>query len=180
MEDEALEKALSGNLARINDWLRFAETKNAALLTFSSAWLVAICSIWSNDRAPLAIKISMLVAAPSVIVAALIALVSLLPRIQNKSSKDTAQQLTTQNLLFHGNLANLDIATSSNVLRNRYRPGIGKEVSGNHIQDLCTQIVETSVITKTKFTLFTNGAKSILVALVTAIIAFIIAHITAG
>jgi hypothetical protein len=37
---DALDKALSGVLSRTIDFLKFAETKNAALLTFAKAWLL--------------------------------------------------------------------------------------------------------------------------------------------
>ena len=47
---ETLEGALSSTLSRTIDFLKFAETKNAALLTFASAWLLALASLLASDR----------------------------------------------------------------------------------------------------------------------------------
>ncbi|WP_439360539.1 hypothetical protein [Bradyrhizobium sp. DASA03007] len=41
-QEDAFEKTLSTQLNRNIDFLKFAETKNAALLTFSSAWIMAL------------------------------------------------------------------------------------------------------------------------------------------
>jgi hypothetical protein len=46
---EALEKTLTGTLSRTVDFLKFAETKNAALLTFASAWLLALANVLASD-----------------------------------------------------------------------------------------------------------------------------------
>lgn len=37
-QQEAFEKILTSNLMRAIDFVKFAEAKNAALLTFNSAW----------------------------------------------------------------------------------------------------------------------------------------------
>src|SRR5262245_57066815 len=49
-QQEAFEKLLGSNLARVFDLVRFAETKNAALLTFASAWILAMLNLLSSDR----------------------------------------------------------------------------------------------------------------------------------
>jgi hypothetical protein len=49
-QQEAFEKLLGRNLARVFDLVRFAETKNAALLTFASAWILAMLNLLSSDR----------------------------------------------------------------------------------------------------------------------------------
>jgi hypothetical protein len=40
-QEEAFERLLTTSLARVIDFVKFAEAKNAALLTFNSAWIVA-------------------------------------------------------------------------------------------------------------------------------------------
>lgn len=170
MAEEVLEKILIGNLTRVNDWLRFAETKNAALLTFSSAWLVAICSLLSNERVPTLIKISLSFAFPFLLGGALIAVASLLPKFQKKDHGETAQQLTTKNLLFHGNICKLDIATANNAFSTRYRIAANGDFSPSHITDLSTQLVETSRVAERKFKLFTAGVYALVLAFFTAIL----------
>ena len=49
---EAFGGILSASLARVVDFLKFAETKNAALLTFASAWTLALINLLTGDRAP--------------------------------------------------------------------------------------------------------------------------------
>src|SRR4051812_42332530 len=49
---EAFAQVLSASLARVIDFLKFAETKNAALLTFASAWMFASITVVTGERAP--------------------------------------------------------------------------------------------------------------------------------
>lgn len=165
MSDDSIEKILLANLTRINDWVKFAETKNAALLTFSSAWLLAICSLWSNDKSPMAIRVGTISTVPLIIFAAAYSLISLIPEKQKKNAGDSALQLTTKNLLFHGNISKLDISTARNAMNSRYGTKDGVMVSSNHIDDLITQLVETSRIAEAKFANFNTGAKAVLIAI---------------
>ena len=48
-QQEAFEKLLSSVLGRVVDFLRFAEAKNAALLTFSSAWILASTTLLTGS-----------------------------------------------------------------------------------------------------------------------------------
>lgn len=170
MNDEDLERLLVGNLSRINEWLRFAETKNAALLTFCSAWLVAMCSLWANNTAPAIIQWAMTAASPFIIAAALCSLASLLPVSQRKVPGQTARELSTKNILFHGNIAHLDLATAGQAFQTRYGSSATDQGMKNHIIDLITQLVETSQVTTRKFSLFTSGARLVLVAIIAALL----------
>lgn len=49
-QEEQFEKIMTANLARIVDFLKFAETKNAALLTFCSAWILAILGALASQK----------------------------------------------------------------------------------------------------------------------------------
>lgn len=42
---ENYEKLLSASLAPVTDWLKFSETKNAALLALASGWTVAATNV---------------------------------------------------------------------------------------------------------------------------------------
>jgi hypothetical protein len=50
-QEESYEKILAADLQRVIDFLKFAEAKNGALLTFASAWILAIIGLLSGDRA---------------------------------------------------------------------------------------------------------------------------------
>ena len=48
-QEEAFEKILSSQLTRTIDFVKFAETKNAALLTFSSAWIIGAINLLTGQ-----------------------------------------------------------------------------------------------------------------------------------
>ena len=77
----ALEKILSSSLSRVIDFLKFAETKNTAMLTFASAWMVLIINLVAGDRALLdGMKTALPVALALFGAAALVAIWSFLPK----------------------------------------------------------------------------------------------------
>ena len=77
----ALEKILSSSLSRVIDFLNFAETKNTAMLTFASAWMVLIINLVAGDRALLdGMKTALPVALALFGAAALVAIWSFLPK----------------------------------------------------------------------------------------------------
>ncbi|CAN7774351.1 hypothetical protein [Caballeronia sp. LjRoot31] len=50
-QEEMYEKLMAANLARTVHFIKFAETKNAALLTFCSAWMLGVPSLLSSGKA---------------------------------------------------------------------------------------------------------------------------------
>lgn len=81
-QQEAFEKLLGSNLARVFDLVRFAETKNAALLTFALAWILAMLNLLSSDRTlPPGFAPAFLAALPLFALAALVCVMSFLPKI---------------------------------------------------------------------------------------------------
>src|SRR5262249_39681154 len=79
---EAFGGVLSATLARVVDFLKFAETKNAALLTFASAWTFASINMLTGDRAPAGIiGGAFWVALILFSAAAVVAIVSFLPKL---------------------------------------------------------------------------------------------------
>src|SRR4051812_43341591 len=106
---EAFSNVLSGTLARVVDFLKFAETKNAALLTFASAWTFASINTLTSDRAPVGIVGSAFrLALVLFAVAAVVAVFSLLPKLNLQSlHRDPAQP---KNLLYFGHIAEFDTA----------------------------------------------------------------------
>jgi hypothetical protein len=49
-QEEAFEKILSTQLGGTIDFVKFAETKNAALLTFSSAWIIGTINLLTGPN----------------------------------------------------------------------------------------------------------------------------------
>lgn len=79
--DEIYENVLLAKLQQVIDFLKFAETKNATLLTLASALSVAIGSLLLNERLPLTIAYGLRIALPIVMAAGVVAIASFMPRL---------------------------------------------------------------------------------------------------
>jgi hypothetical protein len=161
---EALDDALSGTLSRTIDFLKFAETKNAALLTFSSAWLLALTNLLTGDRLAhhgprTAIAVSLLLFA----VAALVALYSFLPKLKLAAiQRDPERQ---KSLLFFGDISEFDATTYATRFSERYASNPEQAISDDYLKDLAVQVAANSLITLRKFNLFNIGAALVIAAL---------------
>ncbi len=106
---EVYEKVLSSTLARVIDFVKFAEAKNAALLTFASAWTLAIINLLSWDHPfPERIRPALEVALPLFVAAALVAIWSFLPKRKLEIFHRDPDQ--AKNFLYFGHIASFDVA----------------------------------------------------------------------
>lgn len=162
---EAFGGALSATLTRVVDFLKFAETKNAALLTFASAWTFASINFLVGDRPPPGVVGGAFrLALPLFAIAAVVAVVSFLPRLNLKRlHRDPAQEL---NLLYFGDIAAFDAAAFRSRVRDRYMPEAGQSVTEEYLDDLIVQISANSTIARQKYVMFNWGAALVLFALV--------------
>jgi hypothetical protein len=162
--EEAYEKLLSALLCRVLDMLKFAEAKNAALLAFASAWIVGIVNLLASGK-PLSPGYGgvCLVALPLFIVAATIAIASLLPKLQ--TSKFTGDPKGAyRNLLFFGDIAELEVDGFKIDVRAAYHQ-TSNEPTAMHLSDLEAQISINSKITQRKHRMFNVGATIALIAI---------------
>ena len=162
--DEAYEKLLTAILGRVLDMLRFAEAKNAALLAFASAWIVGIVNLISSGKPiPQGYHYVILAALPLFIVAASVAIASLLPKLQTSTlTGDPKGQF--QNLLFFGDIADMTVDAFKADVRAAYRqPGGGP--TDTYLADLEAQISINSKITKRKNRMFNVGAVAALIGI---------------
>jgi hypothetical protein len=161
---EALEKALPGTLSRTIDFLKFAETKNAALLTFASAWLLALANVLASDRAlPHAIRVSIAVSLLFFALAALVALYSFLPKVKlNVFHRDPGRD---KSLLYFGDAAEFEATAYVQRFRQRYAADPKQTISDEYLDDLAIQVFANSTITLRKFTIFNWGAGLVMFAL---------------
>ncbi|WP_375780478.1 Pycsar system effector family protein [Bradyrhizobium sp. ma5] len=161
---KTLNDALSATLSRTIDFLKFAETKNAALLTFASAWLVALSNLLASDhmhdRGPrIAVAASMLFFAS----AALTAIYSFLPRLKLGSfQRDPERQ---KSLLFFGDISEFEATAYAARFAERYSGDAEQGISSAYLHDLAVQVAANSVITLHKFRVFNIGAVLVMVAL---------------
>ena len=108
-EQEAFEKILSANLARVVDLIKFAETKNAALLTFSAFWILALINLLASGRAlPDGFAGAFLIALPVFAVSAFVCVLAFLPKIDIQHRHATNEG--GRNLLFFSDIARVALA----------------------------------------------------------------------
>jgi hypothetical protein len=105
---EAFERQLSNSLSRVIDFLKFAEAKNAALLTFSSAWTGATVNFLLGTRPlPVGMSQALSISLCLFVAAALVAIGSFLPRRKLEIfHRDSNQE---KNLLFYGHIATFEV-----------------------------------------------------------------------
>ena len=163
-QQEAFEKLLGSNLARVFDLVRFAETKNAALLTFASAWILAMLNLLSSDRTlPPGFAPAFLAALPLFALAAFVCVISFLPKI-DISRRDPAAA-RHKNLLFFLDIATLPLPAYEAAARARYWPEPGNAASQAYLSDLAREVAVNSRIVARKFRLFNLGARIVCCAL---------------
>lgn len=153
---EAYERALTANLTRTIDWLKFAEAKNGALLAFVSAWTVAIANLIAKDGGPPAAFVGVLpVAAYLFIVAGLVLLVSIVPRISLSSFfRSSGASNRPVNYLFYGDIADKGIVEFPDKIKAKYLPSDGEAATDGYLTDLATQLHVNSTIARFKFRMF--------------------------
>ena len=166
---EAFEKLLGSNLARVFDLVRFAETKNAALLTFASAWILAMLNLLSSDRIlPSGFEPALLAALPLFALAAFACVVSFLPKI-DISRRDPAVRRSAdgphKNLLFFLDIASLPLPDYEAAARARYWPAPGSTASEAYLSDLAREVAVNARIVARKFRLFNLGARIVCCAI---------------
>lgn len=157
VQQEAFEKLLAANLARTIDFVRFSETKNAALLTFSSAWILTSINIL-NGNSTLAVdwKAALNVALPLFIVAALISILSFFPRTNLSSFHRNPERAKA--LLYFGDAASFSPESYRDRLKERYMPPANRCANQNYLDDLSVQINVNSSIAVRKFAFFKCAA----------------------
>jgi hypothetical protein len=163
-QQEAFEKVLSSTLVRVLDFLKFAEAKNAALLTLASAWIIGSINILtgSNSLSP-DWRLAFVAALPPLAVGAVLALISFLPKTYLPKFHEDPNQ--SKSLLYFGDAASFAPAAYQQRVRERYYPPKGETATSNYLDDLSIQIAVNSRIVTRKLSFFNAGALCVLVAL---------------
>lgn len=154
---ETYEKLLLGKLQRVIDFLKFAEAKNAALLTLSSALTIAIGNLLLNATLPTSIARGLWIALPFAMAAGLMAIVSFFPSLCLPSFLGGHRAGPhPRNLLYFGDVAAQTIKEYKAAMEDHYvRSG---KLTSQYFDDLLMQIHVNSSITHRKMRLFQFGA----------------------
>lgn len=166
-QQEAYEKLLASSLARAIDFVKFGEAKNAALLTFSSAWILSSVTLLFGGL-PLHAGVwrsAFSIAMPMFILAALVSVVSFLPRTSlSRFHRDPERQKA---LLYFGDAAEFSPSSYRDRMHERYLPPEGQSATQSYLDDLAIQTNVNSSIALRKFTFFKIGATIVLLAIAT-------------
>ncbi|WP_028732170.1 Pycsar system effector family protein [Rhizobium leguminosarum] len=163
-QQEAYEKLMSANHGRMMDFVKFAETKNAALLTFSSVWIGAIINLLkSPDDLPFGYTYAFEAALPLLAIAAIICLKSLLPRFLNQVYK---REDDVVNLLYFGDIIKGGVKDYPDMAQKEYLPLEGESATPTYLHDLGVQTAIQASIAHRKFKMFHWAGSLVLLAFV--------------
>ncbi|MDA9476732.1 hypothetical protein XI03_19875 [Bradyrhizobium sp. CCBAU 65884] len=162
-QEEAFEKVLSTQLSRNIDFVKFAETKNAALLTFSSAWIIGSINLLTGQSIlPLGYNVAFCVALPLFALAGLVCILSFVPQVLARfhQPEDDAKSL-----LYWEHIADIPVGRYHERVTERYKPGENRSVTERYLDDLCVQISVNARVARRKFMMFNIAAYCVFAAI---------------
>lgn len=154
-------------LGQVNDWLKYAEVKNGALLTINGALILGVHQMldW-HDQRPGLLDAFTWMATAFFATSMLVGLASFYAR--TKTFGFDIEQATgdgATNALYYGHLADM---TRSEVLT-RLIDGYDPATPNRHLDDLADQIIINSKIARRKFALFNCALMLTIAAAVTPV-----------
>jgi hypothetical protein len=152
--DNAFSDKLLTIFQNVNDWLKFAEAKNAALLAFSGTGMTATLTVLATGQnIARSIQVGLLISTILLGICALLSALSFLPKTDLekllwKQSRPSGKLLPqpTDNLYYFGDLQKYKKLDLLNVLNEQY---FNKKITmpyGKEHEDLANQIIINSEI----------------------------------
>lgn len=161
-QEEAFEKLLSAQLTRTVDFVKFAETKNAALLTFTSAWILGSISLVTGTASlPFGYDKAFLFALPLFGLAGITCILSFLPKLLGDFHEP---ENDTKSLLYWEHIAEVPVRDFAVQAEQRYKPGANQSCTKGYLEDLSVQISVNARIAQRKFRSFKLAARFTLLA----------------
>ncbi|KRP85786.1 hypothetical protein AOQ72_03815 [Bradyrhizobium yuanmingense] len=155
-QEDAFERILSTQLGRNIDFVKFAETKNAALLTFSSAWIIGSINLLTGQGTlPLGYNVAFCVALPLFATGGLVCILSFVPQVMARFHQPDGD---AKSLLYWGHIAEIPVARYHERVTERYKPSENHSVTERYLDDLCVQISVNARIATRKFSMFNIAA----------------------
>lgn len=152
-QQEAYDKLLTASLGRIVDFNKFAEAKNAAILTFMSVWLLAAYSYVVREPPVADLTKGFLTCSMFFfLLSTLTAIYSFIPKLFIHSVTRTAQ--ANSNLLYFGDISDIRSQDFNGYVASRYMPANDSSTTDEYLHDLTEQILAVSIIARRKFNLF--------------------------
>jgi hypothetical protein len=152
-----LENKLTYIFSNINEWLKFAEVKNAALIAFLIAAISGLLGFMASfQQLHQSLKIGIFFCVVSLIVSCIISLLSFAPKVNRLEIiylHKKGEILDSDNLLFFCNLAKYDANTLASKIADKYF-AIELPNPPKIYTDITEQIIINSKIATAKFRFF--------------------------
>lgn len=157
-ESREIEERLISLLDRVNDWLKFAETKNTAAVGISSTALgVIVTFLVAGPSVPEIAGAGLTLGALTLMVSLMLAVASFLPstNVETLLLGQRAQPAPGDNLLFYGHLARYEPGVLARTIAESYFQRVGDDaVPTKFALDVAGQVVINARITVRKLELF--------------------------
>jgi hypothetical protein len=172
---DALVEKLRVIFQNVNEWLKFAEAKNAVLLAFSGTAMTATLAVLATvQNLANSLRFGLLGATALLCVCAFLCAWSFLPKTNLEkilwSRSNSFQVMKPQvedNLYYFGHLRKYNSATLLDSVNQDYLNGAASVPYGKEAQDLASQIVVNSSIAFRKYQLFTYASYCLVTAIAT-------------
>jgi hypothetical protein len=155
-----MEEKLRYILTMVNEWLKFAEAKNGALLVADTAILFGVFTVLNRSAAQ---RVFIYLAVVLVIVSAISSLVSFIPQLKVLSFTSKKRTGKKANLLFYGDIAEHDPQSYIEALH--AESGTESKVIEPMEVDYAQQIITNSRIAVRKYRCFNVGLYPTILAL---------------
>jgi hypothetical protein len=169
---DPLGATLTEILRQVNDWLKFAEAKNAGIVGLASGGVLALmATVSARSDAVWEVRTGFAASALFLALSLVCGLLSFLPRtnLSGILGRATLPPTKTDNLLFYGHLARYAPQDLVDAVARRYFEPEALDIDHFHL-DLATQITTNARITLDKLRLFSYA-----VALFGIAVAFVLA-----
>jgi hypothetical protein len=162
-------------LPNVNEWLKFAETKNAVLLGFSGAGVTAATSVLSTMQGvPNSVRTGLLVSIALLGICACLCTISFLPKTnlekilwsQSAAFKSMKPSPSNDNFYYFGHLQKYSPDELLSALNHHYFNDSVSLPFPRESRDLAAQVVVNSEIAFRKYQLFTYGVYLLTVAII--------------
>jgi hypothetical protein len=159
----AMEDRLKAILSTVNDWLRFAELKNGALLTFATGLILALVRSYPQFSAGSKVKWCYATAIILISLSSLVSLLSFIPKLEIPWFESEQKPKDDDNLYFFGDIAKFSAShyVTSLLIANGEAPRAITRLETN----LAVQSIVNSRIARKKYWCFNVAVSSLLIAL---------------
>ncbi|ALF51943.1 hypothetical protein ACX27_02260 [Nostoc piscinale CENA21] len=159
----------------VNEWLKFAEAKNAVLLAFSGAGMTATITVLATvETLPNSLRIGLLLTTSLLCISALICSLSFIPKtnlerllwVQTMPERNSTSAIKdTDNFYFFGDLQKYNSQRLLAALNNYYFDNTMLDPFKKEYKDIASQITINARITFLKFRIFTYAVYLLIISI---------------